>query len=723
MVRKTTFTLTLFALLVTAPQAFASFDIEDCAWGDPLCLLKGAPILTPDNDSRDNLLRLLSEEKAFALPVQDIPADVSRSREVYFAYHPAWDSAPAPASPLPAQHEDETFTRQIAALNIDPAQVRLAQAAERPGASDNELENRFVSNTLAAVSQFNAALLAAASLNPQQRHDLALARLKLFYGADIIAVADILNSFPADTDADLFAYYLSGIAHFYGGSYAAATEDFTRLLGSKQGWLTETAQYMLMRTALNKSSQNSVGQYGDFDIARINREDALLAQKEALTYLQHWPDGLYANSARGMLRRINWYLQAWPQLAGLYEQAFQQATDAQELRQLVSEYDNVFGMPFYNQPVQVAFPDAPEISYVELLRALRLDINHKPALTQAQLDASKAVFEKSGKLSLWRDLQLQLWNATDNDAAILQAITPANTLPANNILAFNEQVLYGEALMGQQRWPAAADFWRQLIKLSHNREQQQYLQAKLAATLVYSGDVAAIFAPDSAVTNLRFRSRVLKTQASPERLRQQATQGPNNEERTIALHTLLVRDLTEHRFSDWLKDKKLVSAITQPVIDEAFDDVNLSSFDWNGDAVEAGYACRSLNDTVAVLSQNANDAHALNCLGEFFRTTRTHVDLWKDEAGNDVLESAIHHQIPQGQYDRQRYYQQVITSPKAEPEDKSYALYRAILCYAPSGNNECGGEEVDKLQRKGWFTLLKTQYPGSPWAQKLKYYW
>ncbi|MEW5286772.1 hypothetical protein, partial [Klebsiella michiganensis] len=65
----------------------------------------------------------------------------------------------------------------------------------------------------------------------------------------------------------------------------------------------------------------------------------------------------------------------------------------------------------------------------------------------------------------------------------------------------------------------------------------------------------------------------------------------------------------------------------------------------------------------------------------------------------------------------------IITSPKAEPEDKSYALYRAILCYAPSGSNECGGEDVEKLQRKGWFTQLKTQYPGSPWAQKLKYYW
>ena len=722
MVRKTTFNLTLCALLVAAPQAFASSDIEDCSWSDTLCLLKGDPVLTPGNDSRDNLLRLLSEEKSFALPVQNIPADVSRSREVYFAYHPEWDSAPPPAAP-PAQSEDETFTRQMAALNIDPAQVMPADSAERLGTSDDELENRFVSNTLAAVSQFNTALLAAPSVTPQQRHDLALARLKLSYGANITAVLDILNSFPADTDADLFAYYLSGIAHFYGGNFTAATQDFTLLLESKQPWLAETAQYMLMRTALNKSSQNSVGQYGDFDIARINREDAALAQKEAQTYLQRWPTGVYADSARNMLRRINWYLLAWPHLAGLYEQAFQQASDAGELRRLVSEYDNVFGMPFYDQPVQTAFPDAPQVSYVELLRALRLNADSKPALTQAQLDASKAAFEKSGKLPLWRNLQLQLWNVTGNDAAILQAVTPAKTLPAHDILAFSEQVLYGEALMAQKQWPAAVDFWRQLLQLSQDREQQQFIQAKLAATLVYSGNAAAIFAADSPVTNLRFRSRVLKTQASPELLRQQAVSGPNNEERTIALHTLLVRDLTENRFGDWLKDKTLASAITQPVISEAFNDVNLSSFDWNGKATEAGYACRSLDDTVAVLSKNADDAHALNCLGEFFRTTQTHVDLWKDAAGNDVLEDAIDRQQPLGQYDRQSYYQQIITSPKAEPEDKSYALYRAILCYAPSGSNECGGEDVDKLQRKGWFTQLKTQYPGSQWAQKLKYYW
>ena len=41
------------------------------------------------------------------------------------------------------------------------------------------------------------------------------------------------------------------------------------------------------------------------------------------------------------------------------------------------------------------------------------------------------------------------------------------------------------------------------------------------------------------------------------------------------LHTLLVRDLTENRFGDWLNDRKLASAITPPVIGDAFDDVNL----------------------------------------------------------------------------------------------------------------------------------------------------
>ncbi|HCB1595668.1 TPA: hypothetical protein MYP09_001897 [Citrobacter farmeri] len=714
MVRKTPLALSFCALLASAPQAFASFDMADCTWSDARCLLKGDPILTPDNDSRDNLLRLLSEAKSFAVPVQSMPADITRSRDFYFAYHPQWDDVDIRTdSPAQTQNTPDPIGQQMVTLQVEPVEFN----------HDGEQENRFVSNNADSVSQFFAALLNDAALTAEQKQALAQARLGLYSGASAEQIVGSLTALPADSPALLYKTYLTGAAHFYAGEYDSAVQTFTTLLTSDRPWLAETAQYMLMRTALNKSSQHSVGDYGDFDIARINREDALRAQKEAQTYLQHWPEGRYADSARGMLRRIHWYLQDWTTLAGLYEQAFQQATDAQALRERVIEYDNVYGMQFYDQSVQDAFTDAPLVSYTEMLRALRLNSDRKPPLTQAKLDASKPVFDQSGKLPLWRNLQLNLWLVTDNYAAILQAVTPAQKLPPHDILAFSEQVLYGDALMGQKQWSAARDFWSTLLKLSQDNEQQQYVQAKLAATLVYSGNVAAIFAPDSAVTSLRYRSRVLKTVATPEQLRQQVSQGPNNEERTIALHTLLVRDLTENRLSDWLKDRKLASAITQPVIGEAFDDVNLSTFDWNGDAAEVGYVCRSLNDTVGTLSKTPDDAYALNCLGEFFRTSQTHVDLWKDSAGNGELETAIQQTDPVGQFNRQRYYQQVIASPKAEHEDRSYALYRAIMCYAPSGSNECGGEEVDKQQRKGWFTQLKTQYPGSPWAQKLKYYW
>ena len=717
MVRKTPLAFALCTLLTAAPQAFASFDMEDCKWSDDSCLLKGTPTFNPENDSRDNLLRLLSQEKSFVLPVQSMPADITRSRDFYFAYHPQWDEAvPQPAT-ASVQSEDTTLSQQLAVLEIEPPLF-----AKQNG-YDADLENRYVSNNRQSVSEFIAALMTDETLNIDQRRLLAQARLDLWGRATKEQIAESLAALPADSTSLLYKTYLTGAAHFYDQNYEGAEQDFTIVLHNGSPWLMETAQYMLMRTALNKSSKFSDGQYGEFNIDNIKLKDAAQAQKEAQNYLQRWPEGLYANSTRGMLRRINWYLQAWPQLAGLYEQTLQQSADAQQLREIVIEYDNVFGMQFFEGPVVEAFPDAPLVSYIELLRALRLDNNSKPTLTQEQLDASKPVFEQSQKLPLWRDLQLNLWQATGNYAAIIQAVTPAQKLAAHDTLAFSEQVLYGEALMGQKNWSAARDFWQQLLKLSQDNEQQQYVQAKLAATLVYSGDVEAVFAPESTVTNLRFRSQVLKTQATPELLRQQAVHGPNNEERTIALHTLLVRDLTEDRFGDWLNDKKLASAITPPVIGEAFADVNLSIFDWNGDAAQAGYTCRSLNETVTVLSKKADDAHALNCLGEFFRTTQTHVDLWKNSAGNDELESAISRKKPFGQFDRQSYYQQVITSPTAEVEDKSFALYRAIMCYAPSGANECGGEEVDKLQRKGWFTQLKTQYPGSPWAQKLKYYW
>lgn len=65
----------------------------------------------------------------------------------------------------------------------------------------------------------------------------------------------------------------------------------------------------------------------------------------------------------------------------------------------------------------------------------------------------------------------------------------------------------------------------------------------------------------------------------------------------------------------------------------------------------------------------------------------------------------------------------MIADPKAGAEDKAYALFRAVNCYGPSGNNNCGGTEVPIEQRKAWFQRLKKDYPASSWAKALRYYW
>jgi len=265
MVRKTTLAISVSALLASAAPAFASFDMEDCKWSDEHCLLKGDPVLTPGNDSRDNLLRLLSEAKSFTLPVQSIPADITRSRDVYFAYHPEWDDLedPAPAA-VDKPAEESPLNKQWAALQLEPVETH----------QDGEQENRFVSNNAGSLSQFFAALLADDSLTAEQRHALAQARLGLYAGASDEQISASLATLPADSAALLYKTYLTGAARFYAGDYEGADRAFVPLIDSDRPWLAETAHYMLMRTALNKSSQNSMGEYGDFTIDRIDRPAA-----------------------------------------------------------------------------------------------------------------------------------------------------------------------------------------------------------------------------------------------------------------------------------------------------------------------------------------------------------------------------------------------------------------------------------------------------------------
>nr|WP_197094791.1 hypothetical protein [Erwinia sorbitola] len=718
MMRKTRIALTVLASLTASFQTFASSDIESCQWGSTDCFIVSPPVLDVTNDTRDNLLRLVSEKKPVTLDSQPVPADMTRSRSFYFGYHDATSSAPAspatPADALPAPLES-----QIAALGLDTSVLEVAKM------SQGEEENRHISNSLTTVSLFYQALLDDTSLTPEQRRALAIARMSLPDSPESGSQTEALN-YPEGSSARAFRDYLLAANDFYQGSYPDATQAFTALQTAKQKWVAETASYMLMRTALNQSSENASGEYGDFDVKKIDKNAATLARTAAQAYLTAWPNGQYRASAEGMMRRIDWYLEDWDTLAVRYEQSLNQASTKDEIVKLIAENDlKLQSKDQSGDAMFISAPNAPLLTFTQTLRLMRSnDCNpRQPCVDQAYLDTLKPIFAQASQLPLWHYLTLVQSFRTADYAAVTANITEVKTLPARDIVTFSEQVLYGDALMAQQQWPAARDRWTHLLTLTQDAEQQQFLQARLAAALVSGDEVDRIYAPDSRVTNLRYRSLVLKTRATPELLRQQASSGPNDEERTIALHTLLVRDLTEGRYGEWLQDRKLSQHITQPVVSEAFADVQLTAFDWTGEKTEKGYVCPALETVVTQLSQRAGNSHALNCLSEFFRTTNVSVSTWSDSGGNGTLDTIVAAGKHPGRPDRQHYYQQVIGNSKTEPEDKSYALYRAVMCYAPSGYNDCGGKDVDKAQRQRWFVQLKKQYPGSTWANKLKYYW
>ncbi|MFK8257656.1 hypothetical protein ACFL9S_07705 [Erwinia sp. AnSW2-5] len=711
--RKSRIALTVLASLTASFQTLASSDIQGCIWGSKDCFIVSPPVLDVTNDTRDNLLRLVSETKPVTLASQPVPEDLTRSRSFWFGYHD--DAAPAPTPAASVPPSPSPLESQIAALGL------AANVLETAKLSQGDEENRHVSNTLETVSLFFSALLADTSLTPEQRQALAIARLSLPERQQ----ADTL-SFPDGSPARAFRDYLLAASDFYQGDYPAAAQTFTALQTAKQPWVAETASYMLMRTALNQSSENANGEYGDFDVKKIDKNAAAEARTAALAYLTAWPKGQYAKSAYAMLRRIDWYLENWDLLADHYEEALDAATDNDEIVALIAENDlKLQSKDQSGDAVFTSATNAPLLTFTQTLRLMRSkECNPRlPCVDQAYLDALMPSFDQARKLPLWHYLTLMQSFRTGDYPAVIANIKPITELPARNIVAFSEQALYGDALMAQQQWPAARDHWTHLLTLSKDPEQQQFVQARLAAALVSGNEVAQIFAADSRVTSLRYRSLVLKTRATPELLRQQVSKGPNDEERTIALHTLLIRDLTEARYAEWLQDRKLSQHITQPVGTDAFADVQLSVFDWTGEETEKGYACPTLETVVTQLSQQADNSHALNCLSEFFRTTNASVTTWPDSGGNGTLDTAVTTEKRTGQPNRQYYYQQVIGNSKTEPEDKSYALYRAVMCYAPSGYNDCGGKEVDKTQRQRWFTQLKKQYPGSTWANKLKYYW
>lgn len=717
--------------LLTALIAGSTFATGAYASGDDSCyprwsmlkenlsICSSLAFLSPGNDSQVNLRLLLADKGVLALNPQPLNAT-----DLEQGYGPV-PFAASRLNPVPAP-VDAAQTTAPDPLAAPLERLRLTRPDTTAGAAFLSGEgSRCRSNDQDSAALFINQVLESAGLTDAERESLADTRLQMLDACswEPGELERLIPGALASPTAQAFTIYLYAAGDFYSGRFAEASKRFASLANSNQPWLQQTAAYMSARTALNHVQETAFNEYSELD--RKNVDPVLLQQAEQgfEHYLATWPDGQYAVSAKGLLRRVHWLGGNFDQLAGDFAGQLAQRDERQRnlsLDELINEVDlkllMVSSAPLQD-PMLMAISDL-----------MRMRDHAATPLTQADLQAQSAVF--AGQPDLHEYLLAAHALYVQNDPE--QALKHLPEAPAANerldYLGLSRQILRGLALEGRQDWKGAQQTWLSILPQAQAPLQREQLELALAMSFERDEQLARVFAADSPIQSRQVRNILLSHVGDAELLRQQASNGLDASERNLALFVLLYKDLIRGRYADFAEDlKRLPSPLPDEKLGYGLGYVydagpSLALFQWQGDKSESGYTCPTIVETAATLQANASNAHALNCLGEFILRNRLDGMPLDQRRDAETLGGSAPG-FSGAVFSRLDGYRQVIADPKTVGDHKAYALFRAINCYAPAGYNSCGGQEVEPSVRKGWFRQLKSTYATTQWGKTLQYYW
>lgn len=640
-------------------------------------------ILSPGNDTRVNLILLIGAartQKSAALLAQD------------------------PLFGWPADFDPST-----------PVAPDTATTAFASGEGSRCLSND------AGIAAFIAAIGVARGISDADRAALITARkaLKTSCGSST-PVAGLARAVGSAT-GKLFARYIAGAGAFYDGDYDTASAAFAALRTASDPWLRETAHYMLGRVELNRAQVNAFDNYGaQKDPKSIDGKVIDAADAGLRTYIRAYPNGLYTQSARGLLRRVYWLGGRVKPLAAEYSALFAQdpATRGITDDDLAQEVDNKL-LPLITAADTT---DPVLLAVIDLARMRRPSSDNPMTCCEKTISRDEILAQRSffaSNPALFDDLLATFAFYIDAmPGEVLRLIPDAARQSKFSYLQFSRQMLRGMALE-RMKDRSARGFWVEMLPGATMPYQHPALELALALHDERAGALDGIFATGSSVQLPSIRHALLMDVASPQLLRRQAANANvPTAERDVARYTLLYKDVSQGAYQAYLNDVRAFPPAPRPRAKDDADNGALQDFQ---NAKTGDYGCGPFVQTVTTLAKAPRDPRAGLCLAEIFRENGFGPFPInappKDELGGTPS------LFPGSVYSRMNTYQAIIAEPKAPAADKAYALYRAINCYAPGGTSECGGKDVPLSQRKAWFARLKKDYPNSSWAQDLRYYW
>ncbi len=482
---------------------------------------------------------------------------------------------------------------------------------------------------------------------------------------------------------------------------------------------------MIGRVRMNEAQLNAFSNYGQFNAAAVDRQKLALARGDFRSYLEGYPTGRYAQSARGFFRRIDWLGQdfdAFPQdLAATLAGYDRHPPDVDEVFALLDEVDSKYlAEGGLSSDREIAW-QAPELAATIVLTRMR-DIKSDSGESLYQPVAGDVLEQHRPALSgpqtplLFDFLELGQAYWVDHDPAkVLQATKDRQPAAAMGNIEFGLLALRGLALELAGRRQEANTLWRTLLGVSDDPLRSNLLQLALALNDERSGKLAEVFSADSVVRDPALHRPLLKYAAPPDLLRAVAARADtSDEDKSIALFTLLYKELVRGDASGF-------GTTLAQFPPQRFRDIDgLHTFLWEGQSAPH-YACPALADTVRRLATAPNDPTSLNCAGEFFYRFEDQLNPGakppEDELGgtSDGFAGKARTRLD--------YYLSVIANPAARGDAEAYALYRAVNCFASAGSNHCGDQDIPKEQRKRWFDRLKQTYKDNVWGRLQKYWW
>ena len=697
--------LVMAGLLASSGAALACADVGcEPTWS----LFGGAQachnrvVIAPGNDSRVNLLALLRDSAGLGLGGGEYPKP-EYDEEGFGHVFLDWGMV----------------TRQWVP-EVDPNAAATADVISGP-----------CDWFRAGTPEFIAALGANRALPGAERTALTNAREELAKRCADKALPAVLPGVAVSSTAGkAFLGYLAATDAFYDARYGEAASGYAALAGAPDPWVAETARYMVARAEMRAALAKSIDEYGFFGGLKSVDKAAALRGKAALAdYLKAYPKGRYAASARGLERRALWLSGDFAALGQRYESLFADGPkDGLPLVDLINEADGKYLSTSDNpnprgggllllaaadlMAMRVADPDD------------RYSSGSESPLDAATLASQQASFLRAPELYKFLQANHAFYVAKDY-ARVLQLIPDDARKTSFTPLAFSRQVLRGQALAAKGD-PNEAGFWLELLGGAKGLWQRPTVELGLAMNWERHGKLADVFAPGSPITDRMVREILLTHSAGPALLRRVAldVERPQTE-RDAALFTLLYKQLSRGDYAGFRTNLTLVRGDAPTDGLWGFGPGNAAPLGLfpKGRTTQAGFACPVLQGTVAALAADPRDNHARLCLGEFWRLNGFDTFTALDTSPARGALGGTANEFPGKPLARGAIYAAVIADPRSAPDDRAYALFRAVNCYGPSGYNGCGGEDVPIAQRKAWYDRLKREFPRSAWAQKLKYYW